>query len=118
MKAVARFYVCLVVIVACVVAARQLTRDRAAEHERAMKASETCGGFREQKLTEPEAFPRLPSEREWVRDLEADVAGQWASTWLQGVPMCRYQGERGCWIPMSAYTAPCSKVFPNGMPKE
>jgi hypothetical protein len=117
-KAIARFYICLTVLVALAMAAEQLTRDRKAEHERAMKASEVCFEFRQQKLTRAEAFPMMSSMTQWIKRERVTDESDFMYFSHSPLPMCRYETERGCWIPMVYVGESCSKVFPNGIPKE
>lgn len=106
MKAFARFLICLGALVVGILY-MQYSLTPTSPHERAEDAGMTCGSVRGRKLTIAQAFPLLPSEREWVR--VASAPPEVSFRFDPELPMCRYQGERGCWIPLEAVYRPCTE---------
>lgn len=64
-----------------------------------------CYSSRARKLTWAEKFPLMPSYGNWVRAHSIYIDHY---VFDVDMPMCRYDGERGCWVPMTSEEHPCS----------
>ena len=103
-----RYVVGMCALLACIFGMQEATRQTPAEHERAMEASESCGSARQRHLTVAQSFPLLPSEREWLRVVRA-ASMEDRYRFDPELPMCRYDEETGCWIPMVYQWRPCTQ---------